>query len=236
MDDKADSRQAGAKVPPKPDPGFTPERDRRMIMLSCVTLLVMSLVIFLMVRKRLVELSDVTGAYAQVSFTAAETIRAEAEQVSASELVSDPASNTARWLESSGMVVIVHDKKGDQVNWDSPNAALGSVYWLDCGLPVTAVKPQAPVVREGESIRFWGQIAETEVSKLEFSEEMGPEVQQRFGLKEGDSIAIFFASEVEPAGRDTPLSEENDETAGLATDPLLEGSGPDDGSAQAGGE
>lgn len=236
MDDKADSRQAVNKAPRKPDPGFTPERDRKMIMISCVTLLVMSLVIFLMVRKRLVELSDVTGAYAQVGFTAAETIRAEATPVNASELVSDPSGNTARWLESSGTVVIVHDKKGDPINWDSPNAALGSVYWLDSGLPVTAVKPQAPVGGEGESIRFWGQIAETDVGKLEFSEEMGPLVQQRFGLQDGDRIAIFFASEIELAGRDTPLGEEHDETAGLETDPPLEGSGPDEGSAQAGGE
>src|SRR5690606_33542442 len=118
--------------PGKGDPGFTPERDRRMILLSCVTLIVMSLIIFWMVQGKLQQLSDVTGAYAQVSFTAADTVRSNSTEMEAGELVAKPSQHTAQWIESSGTVAYVHDKKGDAISWDKPNAALGSVYWLEC--------------------------------------------------------------------------------------------------------
>ena len=201
------SRQPEGRAPGQ---GFTPERDRKMIMLSCGMLLVMSLAIFLMVNGRLRQLSDVTGAYAQVGLTAASTIREQATDVRAGFLIEEPNENTAQWLTSRGQVAMVHDKKGDPINWESPNAAMGSVYWLECGLPVTAVKPLAPVCEPGGYIRFWGQVAVTEVGKLEFSEELQEKVMQRFGLQEGQEIPIFFASEIELTERLSPLKEEVD--------------------------
>ncbi len=213
MSEGNDKQKPGAER--RPDQGFTPQRDRRMILFSCLTLIVMSLVIFLMVRNRLVELADVTGAYAQVSFTAADTIRAEAAEIAADELVRDPKQHLAQWLTAVGTVAMVHDKKGELINWDNPNPALGSVYWLDCGLPVTAVKPLEPVCETGGDIRFWGQIALTDVEKLEFSDDIRQQVIARFNLEPGKQIAIFFASEIEQDGRLSPLGEEVDETGQL---------------------
>ena len=210
MSEPVDNKTAGA-APGPPPAGFTPERDRRLIMLSCLVLVVLSMFIFVLVRKRLVELRDVTGAYAQVSFTAADVIRTEAVEVAASRLAAEPGQHLAQWLTSSGTVVQLHDKKGQPIESMDSNPALGCVYWLDCGLPVTAVKPAGPVVGSGERIRFWGQIAETDVAKLEFSEEAGKAIRARFGLVDGERIAIFFASEIEAQGRDSPLREEHNE-------------------------
>ncbi|MEZ5337182.1 MAG: hypothetical protein R3F46_02870 [bacterium] len=206
-------QQPEGALQPAGDPGFTPERDKRMIMLSCVTLILMTLAIFILVRKRLVELSDVTGAYTQVYMTDAEEIRSQAVAVDSAAIVADPAGHTAQWLSGSGTVLFIHDKKGAPINPDNPNSALGSVYWLDCGLPVTAVRPLAPVCGIGERIEFRGQVADTEVRRLEFADETGRQVLEHFGLQPQQHIAIFFASEIEPAGPSSPLNEEVDEVA-----------------------
>lgn len=187
---------------PDPASGFTPERDRKVIMLSCLMLVIVSMFIFALVRNRLVELKDVSGAYAQVAMTDTAAIRSEASELSDSELQTGPQQHLAKWLASSGTVVLMHDKKGRLIDVDNVNPALGCVYWLDSGLAVTAVKPAGPVCGPGEGIRFWGQIAETDVAKLEFSEEVAAQVQQRFGLQPQQRIAIFFASEIEAVDRD----------------------------------
>ncbi|MCB1221532.1 MAG: hypothetical protein H7A35_06905 [Planctomycetales bacterium] len=199
-----------------PDPGFTAERDRRMIVLSCAVLVVMTLVIFLMVRHRYIQLKDVAPVNVQISMTDKQVIRDEASVVDPAAIVADPEGSLAVWTESSGSVLFVHDKKGDPINWDDPNPSLGTVYWLDCGLPVTAVKPQAPVTGVGGRIRFWGQVAATSTDKLEFSDSVASEVLPEFGIEPGQRIAIFFASEIEEEGRDTPLGEEIDPLAEIS--------------------
>jgi hypothetical protein len=206
---EADKQQGPAASVPDPASGFTPERDRRMIMLSCVMLLVVSMFVFALVRGRLVELRDVSGAYAQVAMTDKDEIREQAVEVAAAELMASPEEHLAQWLESLGTVVLIHDKKGRPIDMENINPAMGCVYWLDCGLPVTEVRPRGPVRVEGESVRFWGQIAQTDVAKLELTEETALRLGELFGLQPDQRIPIFFASEL-TYDSDLPFEEDID--------------------------
>ena len=211
-----DNKPAGSADSQVPASGFTPEKDRKLIGISCLMLAIVTVVVILMVGYKVRELKDVSGVNLQVYMTDKEEIRNQSIPVSAAEIMEDPQSHLEKWISSEGTVRYMHDKRGEEISRETAVEKMGCVYWLAEGLPVTSVRTELPAVNEGGRIRVYGQLAYTDVSSLEFSDDTAEVIMDLFNPDQEGKIPIFFASEV-IAVTGSPLNEEVDNVGSISS-------------------